>query len=128
MLHLASEGVIHRDLAARNVLLTEEKSAKVADFGLSKVLVEQDAIYSKGDVGPLKWMSPEAIRHKKYSEKSDVWSFGVTCIEILTRESPYPGMDAVQVITPNKIFFFFLPTKIFSKKQLKIKGGHRSCN
>lgn len=45
-------------------------------------------------------MSPEAIRKKKFSMKSDVWAFGVTCIEILTDgQDPYPGMDAVQVAT-----------------------------
>jgi len=41
-------------------------------------------------------MSVEALEKKKYSEKSDVWSFGITCIEILTKEDPYPGIPALQ--------------------------------
>jgi len=44
-------------------------------------------------------MSIEALKEKKYSEKSDVWSFGITCIEIITRDKPYPGLNSVQVVT-----------------------------
>ena len=40
-------------------------------------------------LGPLKWMAPEALVQKKYSTKSDVWSFGVTVVEILSQEEPY---------------------------------------
>ena len=43
--------------------------------------------------------APEAIEKREYSEKTDVWSFGITIIEILTRESPYPNKTRVEVIT-----------------------------
>ena len=40
-----------------------------------------------------KWLSPEAIRDRIYTLKSDVWSYGVTCWEIVTKQIPYPGLD-----------------------------------
>jgi len=91
MHHLYLEGIIHKDLASRNVLITESLDAKVADFGLSKLLEDtnngdQASFYiGKNSVGPLKWMAPEAVQSRIYSTYSDVWSFGITCIEILTR-------------------------------------------
>jgi len=102
MYHLALDGWIHRDLAARNILLTNAWDAKVADFGLSRITTKDEAIYSTSDVGPLKWMAPECLKSKKYSEKSDVWAFGVLSFEIYNREpgqyqKPYPSSDPVQV-------------------------------
>ena len=57
MLHLQYEKIVHKDLAARNVLIGEHYEAKVADFGMSRILQESDnEHYSAREVGPLKWM------------------------------------------------------------------------
>eukprot|EP01117_Protostelium_nocturnum_P005639 TRINITY_DN2038_c0_g1_i1.p1 TRINITY_DN2038_c0_g1~~TRINITY_DN2038_c0_g1_i1.p1 ORF type:complete len:1760 (-),score=518.87 TRINITY_DN2038_c0_g1_i1:119-5398(-) len=97
MLHLHLEKVIHRDMAARNVLLNRFLEPKVSDFGLSR---ETQSIESGATtattVGPLKWMSPEAILKREYSNKSDVWSFGVVIWEILTVSDPFPECSAVE--------------------------------
>ncbi|XP_038061347.1 tyrosine-protein kinase ABL1-like [Patiria miniata] len=89
MEHLAKAGVIHRDLASRNILLSEGLTAKVSDFGLSR----GEDIYvqtSKRRV-PVRWLAIESIRYKRYTTKSDVWSFGILLWEITTiGGTPYP--------------------------------------
>jgi len=91
MVHLHKEGIIHRDLAARNILLNAEMGAVVSDFGFARTLQsEEDTAKTASDVGPLRWMSPESLKGKVYSYKTDVWSFGITAWEVLTRgKTPY---------------------------------------
>ena len=62
MSHLHTEGIIHRDLATRNILLSEGLTPKISDFGLSRFGAPDDDNQTKSDVGPLKWMAPEAIK------------------------------------------------------------------
>lgn len=53
---------------------------------------------TKSDVGPIKWMSPEAIQRKVYSVKSDAWAYGVVCWEVFTNgETPYGDLDTINV-------------------------------
>ncbi|KAL6050303.1 Mast/stem cell growth factor receptor [Balamuthia mandrillaris] len=96
MHHLHSEGLIHRDLAARNILLTSERSIKVGDFGLSRML---DGYVSEAKV-PVRWTAPEALDGKgEPTEKSDVWSYGVLIWEMVNSgETPYAGKTNVQVV------------------------------
>jgi len=97
MLHLHSEKLIHRDLAARNVLLAQDYTPKIADFGLSRENKnESSSNTTKSDSGPLKWMAPESINSRVYSRETDVWAYGVLMFEILNRSEPYPGLDPVQ--------------------------------
>jgi len=99
MSHLHTEGIIHRDLAARNILLSEGLIPKISDFGLSRFGSADDENQTKSDVGPLKWMAPEAIKQRVYGKKTDVFSFGVTVWEIVVRDDPYRGMDPLTVAT-----------------------------
>ncbi|XP_062505893.1 fibroblast growth factor receptor 4-like [Corticium candelabrum] len=94
MAYLNSKKILHRDLAARNVLVFENEVLKVSDFGLARD-VKYHGYYRRKTACemPAKWMSPEAIMHKVYTQASDVWSFGIVLWEIATLGgSPYPSI------------------------------------
>jgi predicted outer membrane repeat protein len=95
MVALASAGLVHRDLAARNVLLDENLLCKVSDFGSSRKSsqIENEKTKQSDSLGPIKWQPPEVLNNQTYSEKSDVWSFGCTLLEIVTRREPYFGFS-----------------------------------
>ena len=96
--YLASLKFIHRDIASRNVLLGADMTAKIADFGMSRASKDKNYYVSKGGALAVRWTAPEALEHQKFSEKSDVWSFGILLFEIWTKASlPYGGMNNQKV-------------------------------
>uniref|UniRef100_A0AAY4DPY6 non-specific protein-tyrosine kinase n=1 Tax=Denticeps clupeoides TaxID=299321 RepID=A0AAY4DPY6_9TELE len=84
--YLGSRNYIHRDLAARNVLVENERTVKIGDFGLTKSIKDNEGYYTvKDDLdSPVFWYAPECLVHCKFYRASDVWSFGVTMYELLT--------------------------------------------
>lgn len=116
MEYLECKKVVHRDLAARNVLISETCVAKVSDFGLAR-----EECFNL-DVGklPIKWTAPEALRGgvsiywldmyadvilivfvfilQRFSNKSDMWSFGILLWEIYSfGRVPYPRIVSIQI-------------------------------
>lgn len=84
--YLGSKNYIHRDLAARNVLLENERTVKIGDFGLTKSIKDNEGYYIVKDDhdSPVFWYAPECLTHCKFYLASDVWSFGVTMYELIT--------------------------------------------
>ena len=121
MLYISEKGLVHRvrdsllkecvannnkypfqDLAARNVMLNKEEICKIGDFGLSREVSTDDEPYVSSTVDklrPIRWMAPESFAYKRFSEASDVWSFGVVMWEMMNpKELPYKDLTNLAVV------------------------------
>ena len=99
-LHYAHErGVIHRDIKPHNVLLTREKVAKLADFGLAK-RGEMSQVMTKTGIimGTPRYMSPEQAREKELTSATDIYSFGVLIFQSLTGRLPFEAKNDVDIL------------------------------
>ena len=98
----AEQGVIHRDIKPENIMITSAGEVKVADFGLARVIRENEAkATSLTQIGitmgtPL-YMSPEQVEGKVLDHRSDLYSFGVLCYHLLTGKPPFVGDTALAV-------------------------------
>ncbi|KAK4513269.1 uncharacterized protein ATC70_011837 [Mucor velutinosus] len=110
--YLHSKGFIHRDIKCENLLLGWNGEVKLADFGLATRTTKRN----RDRLGTSKWMAPEVIREQYYNEKIDMWSLGITVIEMMDRVPPhYLIKDEMELFStvltePSPTFTYSYPT------------------
>lgn len=90
LVYMHSHHMIHRDVKGGNILLTGNGGVKLADFGVSAQMMHTLS-RRNSFIGTLYWMAPEAILEKEYDERADMWSLGITLIEIAEGMPPHMG-------------------------------------
>ncbi|XP_058608751.1 tyrosine-protein kinase Fgr isoform X3 [Onychostoma macrolepis] len=99
MAYIERMNYIHRDLRAANILVGDGLVCKIADFGLARLIEDNEYTARQGAKFPIKWTAPEAALYGKFTIKSDVWSFGILLTELITKgRVPYPGMNNREVL------------------------------
>ncbi|KAG0226489.1 hypothetical protein BGW41_004200 [Actinomortierella wolfii] len=99
--YIHSKRIVHRDIKAANVLVDEQGTCKISDFGISKRNAASQGGYDE-NVGSLQgsvfWMAPEMVTSKAYGAKVDIWSFGCLVLEMFTGKQPWNGYAPQQAL------------------------------
>lgn len=88
--------LIHRDLKSHNLLVDQHWHVKICDFGLSRLF--EPHLNTLTACGTPCWTAPEVLRNERYTEKADVYSYGIVIWECLTRTDPFAGMPPFHVV------------------------------
>jgi len=95
-MHSLKPPLMHRDMKSLNLLMQEPiegpgsyVNVKISDFGLTRHVNEHNNLFMTGQAGTFHWMAPEVLQNHPYSEKADVYSYGIVMWEILCREPPF---------------------------------------
>src|SRR5262249_1639445 len=95
-------GLVHRNLRTENVLLSQDGSVKISDFGIALPASGPKLVEHGGVVGTIDYVSPEYLMHSQYDWRSDIYSIGVIAYEMLTGNTPFKG-DSIYAIMVKRL-------------------------
>ncbi|MBW7650232.1 Stk1 family PASTA domain-containing Ser/Thr kinase [Anoxybacillus sp. ST4] len=96
--HAHQNGVIHRDIKPQNILVAEDGTIKVTDFGIAVALSSTTITQTNSVLGSVHYLSPEQAKGGMATEKSDIYSLGIVMFELLTGHLPFSGESAVAIV------------------------------
>ena len=91
-------GIIHRDIKSQNVLIKDDGTAKVVDFGIALAANAKEITAEDSILGSVHYMAPEHAKGETANMQSDIYSLGIVFFELLSGEVPFKGENAVQVV------------------------------
>lgn len=92
-------GIIHRDLKPANVLITEDGTLKLTDFGIAHVKGQKRVTDTDAIVGTIAYLAPEILNGDDPDDRADIWAFGVMLFELLSGKHPFEGNTITETIT-----------------------------
>ncbi|MBE2912261.1 Stk1 family PASTA domain-containing Ser/Thr kinase [Anoxybacillus flavithermus] len=96
--HAHQNGVIHRDIKPQNILVSEDGTLKITDFGIAVALSSTTITQTNSVLGSVHYLSPEQAKGGMATEKSDIYSLGIVMFELLTGQLPFLGESAVAIV------------------------------
>jgi serine/threonine-protein kinase len=110
--HAHDHGIIHRDIKPQNLLLAEDGTLKLTDFGVAKVFAGKQLTATGGLVGTAEYLSPEQAAGKPVSNRSDLYSFGIVLYLLLTGRPPFHGRSVLDLMHKHRFAQFDPPQRL----------------
>jgi serine/threonine protein kinase len=95
-------GIVHRDLKLQNIMIDRKGDAKIMDFGIARSMVAKGITETGIMIGTPEYMSPEQVEGKDIDQRSDIYSLGVICYELVTGDVPFKGNTPFSIALKHK--------------------------